>query len=61
MMDTIKTLKPGDPCPCCGQPIKTTDPAILAFLTHTRDSGCNFREYMLYKEKISHASGRNST
>lgn len=19
-------LKPGDPCPCCGQPIKTSDP-----------------------------------
>lgn len=54
-------LKPGDPCPCCGQPIKTTDPAILAFLTHIRDSWCNVREYMLYKEKISHASGRYST
>lgn len=38
-MDTNKTLKQGDPCPCCGQPIKTTDPAILAFLTHIRDSG----------------------
>ena len=54
-------LKPGDPCPCCGQPIKATDPAILAFLTNIRDSGVNVREYMRYKEKISHASGRNST
>ena len=54
-------LKPGDPCPCCGQPIKTKDPDILAFLTNVRDSGCNIREYMLDKEKISHASGRNST
>ena len=60
-MDAIKMLRAGDPCPCCGQPIKTTDPAILAFLTHIRDSGCNVREYMLYKEAISHASGRNST
>ena len=60
-MDTNKPLKQGDPCPCCGQPIKTTDPAILAFLTHIRDSGCNTYEYMLYKEKIRHASGRNST
>ena len=54
-------LKPGDPCPCCGQPIKTKDPAMLALLTHIRDSGRNIREYMLYKEKINHASGRNST
>ena len=60
-MDAIKMLRTGDPCPCCGQPIKTTDPAILAFLTHIRDSGVNVREYMLYKEKFSHASGRNST
>lgn len=54
-------LKTGDPCPCCGQPIKTKDPAMLALLAHIRDSGSNVREYMLYKEKISHASGRNST
>ena len=60
-MDTIKMLRPGDPCPCCGQPIKTKDPDILALLTHIRDSQCNVRECMLYKEKISHASGRNST
>ena len=60
-MDAIKMLRPGDPCPCCGQPIKTTAPDILAFLTHIRDSGVNVREYMLYKEKISHASGQNST
>lgn len=26
-------LKCGDPCPFCGQPIKTNDPAILEFLT----------------------------
>lgn len=26
-------LKPGDPCPCCGQPIKTTDPLQLEILT----------------------------
>ena len=56
-MDDIKMLRTGDPCPCCGQPIKTKDPDILAFLTHVRDSGCNVREYMLYKEKINHASG----
>ena len=54
-------LKTGDPCPCCGQPIKTTDPDILAFLTHIRDSGCNVREFMMYMEAKYHASGRNST
>lgn len=30
-------LKPGDPCPCCGQPIKTTDPIVLQLLTCIRD------------------------
>ena len=54
-------LKPGDPCPCCGQPIKTTDPAVLALLTHIRDSGYNAHEYMLYMGEISHASRRQST
>ena len=54
-------LKPGDPCPCCGQPIKTTDPAILAMLTHIRDSRVNDIEFMMYMEAMRHASGRNST
>lgn len=60
-MDAIKMLRTGDPCPCCGQPIKTKDPDILAFLTHIRDSGCNVREFMMYMEAKNHASGRNST
>lgn len=30
MMDGI--LKPGDPCPCCGEPIKTDDPDVLLAL-----------------------------
>lgn len=25
-------LKPGAPCPCCGQPIKTSDPEELLLL-----------------------------
>ncbi len=54
-------LKPGDPCPCCGQPIKTKDPDILALLTHILDSQCNVREFMMYMEATRHASGRNST
>lgn len=31
-------LRPGDPCPCCGQPIKTTDPVLLRLLTCIRDA-----------------------
>lgn len=38
-------LKPGDPCPCCGQPIKTNDPAILALLTYIRERGVNQKAY----------------
>ena len=30
-------LRTGDPCPCCGQPIKTTDPVLLRLLTCIRD------------------------
>ena len=26
-------LKTGDPCPCCGQPIKSRDPEVLRVLT----------------------------
>lgn len=26
-------LKPGDPCPCCGRPIKTSDPDKLLVLS----------------------------
>lgn len=28
-----KLLKPGDPCPCCGQPILTHDPDKLLLLS----------------------------
>ena len=29
----MKLLKPGDPCPCCGQPILSRDPKVLTLLT----------------------------
>ena len=29
---STELLKPGDPCPCCGQPIKTSDPDKLLAL-----------------------------
>ena len=33
----MNRLKKGDPCPCCGQPIKTDDPEILQLLTEIAD------------------------
>ena len=30
---TMRMLETGDPCPCCGQPILSEDPAVLALLT----------------------------
>lgn len=38
-MDDRNMLHTGDPCPCCGQPIKTRDPDLLRLLTRIRDSG----------------------
>lgn len=32
-MSDYKRLRTGDPCPCCGQPIKTDDPDILELLS----------------------------
>lgn len=29
----MQDLRTGDPCPCCGQPIKTRDPETLYLLT----------------------------
>lgn len=29
----MRTLKTGEPCPCCGQPIPLTDPTKLLLLT----------------------------
>jgi len=33
----MRTLKPGDPCPCCGIPIKLTDPEALRMLAIIAD------------------------
>lgn len=32
-MGNFKRLRTGDPCPCCGQPIRTTDPQLLELLS----------------------------
>lgn len=45
-------LKTGDPCPCCGQPIKTKDPALLAMLTYIRDSKCNKRTFYDFISRV---------
>lgn len=29
----MELLKPGDPCPCCGQPIRVEDPELLLLLS----------------------------
>ena len=33
----MRTLKTGDPCPCCGQPIEYTDPDKLRMLAMIAD------------------------
>ena len=40
----MKPLKTGDPCPCCGQPIKSTNPEMLRLLTDIRDFGGSLRD-----------------
>lgn len=40
----MKPLKTGDPCPCCGQPIKSTNPEMLRLLTDIRDFGFSLRD-----------------
>lgn len=37
-------LKTGDPCPCCGMPIKTTNPELLQLLTDIRNFGWSKRD-----------------
>ena len=33
----MEVLKTGDPCPCCGQPIKWKNPRILQLLTYAAE------------------------
>lgn len=32
-LEPEQLLQPGDPCPCCGEPILTTDPLKLVMLS----------------------------
>ncbi len=40
----MKPLKTGDPCPCCGQPIKSTNPEVFSLLTDMRNFGWSVRD-----------------
>ena len=40
----MKSLKTGDPCPCCGMPIKSTNPEVLSLLTDMRNFGWSRRD-----------------
>ena len=51
-------LKPGDPCPCCGQPIKTNDPAILALLTYIQECGVNQAAYCKFILSMGRGNGK---
>lgn len=47
----MKPLKTGDPCPCCGMPIKSTNPEMLRLLTDIRDLGsacATLKEWRLF-------------
>lgn len=35
----MKQLRPGDPCPCCGRPIKSRDPDVLRLLGWVTENG----------------------
>lgn len=37
MSNELTQLRPGDPCPICGQPIKTEDPEALFVLSVLAD------------------------
>lgn len=40
----MKLLKTGDPCPCCGQPIRSTNPEALRLLTSMQYFGWSRRD-----------------
>ncbi len=48
-MGNYKRLRTGDPCPCCGQPIKTRDPEVLLLLSFIRDYGYNQQAEMSFR------------
>lgn len=52
-------LKPGDPCPCCGQPIKTRDPEILSLLTYIQEIGVNQEAYRRFVSVMGRGNGRS--
>ncbi|GAA6305187.1 hypothetical protein F260042K2_10160 [Flavonifractor plautii] len=58
----MKILGPGDPCPCCGRPIKTRDPVALRLLTMiaaTRRFPTAEEIHNIVEEECSHEKQRS--
>lgn len=58
-MGNYKRLRTGDPCPCCGQPIKTRDPEVLLVLSFIRDYGYNQQAEMSFRRLREKKNERN--
>lgn len=58
-MGNYKRLRTGDPCPCCGQPIKTRDPEVLLLLSFIRDYGYNQQAEMSFRRLREKKNERN--
>lgn len=58
-MGNYKRLRTGDPCPCCGQPIKTRDPEVLLLLSFIRDYGYNQQAEMSLRRLREKKNERN--
>lgn len=58
-MGDYKRLRTGDPCPCCGQPIKTRDPEVLLLLSFIRDYGYNQQAEMSFRRLREKKNERN--
>ena len=53
---TVTPMKTGEPCPCCGQPIKTNDPDLLYLLGWIKTAGYTPITYEHLK-KLKEANG----
>ena len=52
----IKPMKTGEPCPCCGQPIKTKDPELLYLLGWIKATGTAPISYEELKKAVEAAN-----
>ena len=51
----VKPMKTGEPCPCCGQPIQTTDPGTLYVLGWIKTMSGDPRQDRTIRELGEHA------